>query len=44
MMVYKNNFQHTQTFQKQFHDKYVKPKTYDQSKKVWLNRKFGKTK
>ena len=44
MIVYRENLYHTQKFQKQAHNKGVKPRNYASSKKVWLNNKYIKTK
>ena len=44
MTVYQENFHHVQEFQKQFHNKGVKPKSYASDNKVWLNTKYIKTK
>lgn len=44
MTVYWENFYHAQKFQKQIHNKAIKPKSYAFSNKVWLNRKYLKTK
>ncbi len=44
MIVFKENFQHVQELQKQYIKKYVKPRNYVLSEKVWLNSKYIKTK
>ena len=44
MTVSRKNLHHTQKLQKQAHDKAVKPRSYAPSDKVWLNRKYLKTK
>ncbi len=44
MAVCKEKFQHTQVFQKQYHDKYTKPRSYVLDERVWLNSKYIKTK
>ncbi len=44
MIVCKENFQHIQELQKQYHDKYAKPRSYAPGKKVWLNSKYTNTK
>ena len=44
IIVYCENFHHTQELQKQAHNKGVKPWSYAIGKKVWLNSKFIKTK
>ena len=38
------NLRHAQEFQKQAHDKDVKPRSYASGDKVWLNSKYIKTK
>ncbi len=42
--VCRENLQYTQELQKQYHNKYAKPKSYAPSDKVWLNSKYIKTK
>ncbi len=42
--VYRKNLQHTQELQKQYHNKYIKSRSYAPSEKVWLNSKYIKTK
>ena len=42
--VYQQNLHHAQEFQKQAHDKSVKPQSYASSNKVWLSSKHLKTK
>ena len=44
MTIYQKNLYHTQKFQKQVHNKGIKPKSYTSSDKVWLNSKYIKTK
>ncbi len=44
MTVFKENLQHAQKFQKQYHNKHAKPRSYTLGNKVWLNRKYIKTK
>ena len=44
MTIYKGNLQHTQKLQKQYHDKYAKPRSYALDEKVWLYSKYIKTK
>ena len=44
MMVCRENLQYAQNFQKQAHDKSIKPKSYAPGDKVWLNNKYIKTK
>ena len=44
MTVCQENLHHAQELQKRAHDKGVKPKSYAPSDKVWLNRKYLKTK
>ncbi len=44
MEVCCKNFFHTQELQKRAHDKRVKSRSYAPGKKVWLNRKYIKTK
>ena len=44
MIVYRENLHHAQELQKRAHDKGVKPRSYAPSDKVWLNRKYTKTK
>ena len=44
MTVCQKNLHHTQNFQKQAHNKGVKPRTYVLDDKVWLNNKYIKTK
>ena len=44
MIVYRENLQHAQNFQKQVHDKSTKPRGYASGNKVWLNSKYIKTK
>lgn len=44
MTIYWENLQHAQEFQKWAHNKGKKPKSYALGDKVWLNRKYIKTK
>ncbi len=44
MAVCRENLQHTQELQKQYHNKYAKLKSYAPDEKVWLNSKYIKTK
>ena len=44
MVVYCKNLYHAQNFQKQAHDKGVKPRSYALDERVWLNSKYIKTK
>ncbi len=44
MIVCRKNLQYKQKLQKQYHNKYIKPKSYTSGKKVWLNSKYIKTK
>ncbi len=44
MIVCRENPQHIQELQKQYHNKYAKPRSYAPDKKVWLNSKYIKTK
>ena len=44
MALYLENFQHTQKFQKQVHNKGTKPRSCASNDKVWLNSKYIKTK
>ena len=44
MIVCRENLYHAQKFQKQAHDKTIKPKRYASDNKVWLNSKYIKTK
>ncbi len=44
MIVYRENLQHTQEFQKRYHDQHAKLRRYASGKKVWLNSKYIKTK
>ena len=44
MIVCRENLYHAQKFQKQAHNKDVKPKSYAPSDKIWLNSKYIKTK
>ena len=44
MTVCMKNFQHTQELQKQYHNKFTKPRSYTSDKKVLLNSKYIKTK
>ena len=44
MNVCCQNFLHVQDFQKQAHDKWVKPQSYALGEKVWFNSKHIKTK
>ena len=44
MSVCWDNLYHAQELQKQAHDQGVKPKSYASSNKVWLNKKYIKTK
>ena len=42
--VCRENFQHAQELQKQYHNKYAKSRSYVAGNKVWLNSKYIKTK
>ncbi len=42
--VCRENLQHAQELQKQYHNKYAKLKSYAPDEKVWLNSKYIKTK
>ena len=44
MIVCQKNLHYTQEFQKQAHNKRVKPQSYAPSNKVWMNSKYIKTK
>ena len=44
MIICQENLHHAQEFQKQAHNKDVKPKSYASGDKVWLNNKYIKTK
>ena len=44
MNVCRENFQYTQEFQKQYHNKPAKSRSYAPGEKVWLNSKYIKTK
>ena len=44
MIVCQKNLYYAQDFQKQSHNKSVKPKSYASGDKVWLNNKYIKTK
>ncbi len=44
MTLYRENFQHIQELQKQYHNKYAKDRSYAPGEKVWLNSKYIKTK
>ena len=44
MAAYQQNLHHAQELQKQAHDKGVKPQSYAQGEKIWLNNKYLKTK
>ena len=44
MTVCRKNLHHGQKFQKQAHNKGVKPRSYGPNDKVWLNSKYIKTK
>lgn len=44
MTIYHENLYHAQELQKQAHNKSVKSRSYTLSNKVWLNRKYIKTK
>ena len=44
MAVYQQNLYHTQEFQKQAHNKGVKPQSYALGDKVWLSSKYFRTK
>ena len=44
MAACQQNFYYTQEFQKQAHDKSVKPQSYAPGDKVWLSSKHIKTK
>ncbi len=42
--VCRKNLQHAQELQKQYYDKYAKPRSYAPGEKIWLNSKYIKTK
>ena len=42
--IYIENHQYTQELQKRYHNKHAKLRSYALGKKVWLNRKYIKTK
>ena len=44
MVICRENFHHAQKFQNRAHDKTVKPWSYANDEKVWLNSKYIKTK
>ena len=44
MILYQQNFYHTQKLQKRGHDKGVKPQSYAPDDKVWLCSKYLKIK
>ena len=44
LTIYKENLQHTQELQKQYHNKHAKPRSYTLGKKIWLNSKYIKIK
>ncbi len=44
MTVYKEIPQHVQELQKQYHNKYAKPRSYALDEKVWLKKKHIKNK
>ena len=44
IIVCQDNFHHAQKLQKRVHDKSVKPRSYASGNKIWLNRKYIKTK
>ncbi len=44
MTVCRENLQHAQELQKQYHNKHTKPRSYAPGEKVWLNSKYIKTK
>ena len=44
MTVCRDNLQHAQELQKEYHEKHAKPRSYAPSEKVWLNSKYIKTK
>ncbi len=44
MAVCRENLQHAQELQKQYHNKHAKPRSYAPSNKVWLNSEYIKTK
>ena len=44
MTVCRENLHHAQKLEKQAHNKGVKPRSYASKDKVWLNRKYIKTK
>ncbi len=44
MAICNKNLQYTQELQKQYYDKYAKPRSYVPGKKVWFNNKYIKTK
>ena len=44
MTICRDNLHHAQEFQKQAHNKGVKPQSYVPGDKVWLNNKYIKTK
>ena len=44
MIVYRENFQHTQNLQKRAYNKSTKSRSYAPDNKIWLNSKYIKTK
>ena len=44
MIVYRENLEHAQELQKQYHNKHAKPRSYAPGEKVWLNSKYIKIK
>ena len=44
MSVYSENLQHAQKFQKRYHDKHAKHRSYVPGDKFWLNSKYIKIK
>ena len=44
MIFSRKIFQHRQKFQKWYHNKYIKLRSFAPDKKVWLNSKYIKTK
>ncbi len=44
MAICRKNLQHASELQKQYHDKYTKPRSYVSGEKVWFNSKYIKIK
>ena len=44
MTICQENLYHFLMFQKQAHNKGIKPRSYNPSDKIWLNSKYIKTK